>query len=304
MNEAILKKIRSEVRGTILEGESLSNHTTYRIGGSAELLVCPEDIEGAEWLYRFARREGIPLAVIGAGSNVIAPDDGVEGIVLKIRRGQGGIEFDGGTRVGVEAGVDLTDLARASAVHGLGGISALAGIPGTVGGAVWMNAGAGEVETADLLTGVEVVTSDGSRRRLSRDDIAFGYRRSLFQENDWLIVGAEFELPRGDRTRIEQAMERLVAERNGKYPMEYPNAGSVFKRPEGDYAGRLIEAAGCKGLRVGDAAVSERHANFIVNLGHAGSAEILELISLVRERVRERTGVDLELEQIRLPRSL
>jgi UDP-N-acetylmuramate dehydrogenase len=304
VNETILNKIRSRVRGTLLEGEPLSNHTTYRVGGSAELLVCPDDIEGAEWLYRFARREGMPLAVIGAGSNVIAPDDGVEGIVLKIRRGRGGIEFDGGNRVRAEAGVDLTDLARAAAAEGLGGISALAGIPGTVGGAVWMNAGAGDVETADLLGSVEVVTSEGRRRRLARDDITFGYRHSLFQENDWLIVGAEFELPRGDRPEIERAMERLVAERNSKYPMEYPNAGSVFKRPAGDYAGRLIEAAGCKGLRVGDAAVSERHANFIVNLGSAGSAEILELIALVRERVRDRTGVELELEQIRLPRSV
>jgi UDP-N-acetylmuramate dehydrogenase len=304
VNATILDKIESNVRGDILEGEPLGNHTTYRVGGSAELLVCPDDIEGAEWLYRFARREGIPLAVIGAGSNVIASDDGVEGVVLKIRRGMGGIEFDGGSRVRVEAGVDLTDLARAAAARGLGGISALAGIPGTIGGAVWMNAGAGEVETADLLRSVELLESSGEKRSLSRDDIAFGYRYSLFQENDWLITGAEFELPRGDRPEIERAMERLVAERNGKYPMEYPNAGSVFKRPEGDYAGRLIEAAGCKGLRVGDAAVSERHANFIVNLGKAGSAEILELIALVRERVRERTGVDLELEQIRLPRSV
>jgi len=304
VNESILNKIRSRVRGTTLENEPLSNHTTYRVGGSAELLVCPDDIEGAEWLYRFARREGIPLAVIGAGSNVIAPDDGLEGIVLKIRRSEGGVQFDGGTGVRVEAGVDLTGLARAAAARGLGGLSALAGIPGTVGGAVWMNAGAGEVETADLLRSVEVVMPEGQRRRLSRDDIAFGYRRSLFQQNDWLIARAEFELPRGDGPEIERVMERLVSERNSKYPMEYPNAGSVFKRPEGDYAGRLIEAAGCKGLRVGDAAVSERHANFVVNLGQAGSSEILELIALVRERVRERTGVDLEMEQITLPRSL
>lgn len=304
VKETILDKIRSNIRGDILEDELLRNHTTYHVGGAAELLVCPSDTQGTEWLYSFAKREGIPLTVLGAGSNVIAPDEGLEGIVLKIKRAEGGIEFDGGSGVRAEAGVDLTELARAAAATGLGGLSSLAGIPGTVGGAVWMNAGAHGVETADLLRGVDVVTSRGERRRLSKEDITFGYRHSDFQENDWLILGAEFELPRGERTEIESAIESLVAERNGKYPMEYPNAGSVFKRPEGDYAGRLIEAAGCKGLRVGDAAVSERHANFIVNLGNAGSTEILELISIVRERVLDATGVDLELEQIRLPRSV
>ena len=304
VNETILNTIRSNVRGEILEGEPLRDHTTYRVGGAAELLVCPGDTQGTEWLYSYAKREGIPLTVLGAGSNVIAPDEGLEGIVLQMKRGGGGLEFDGGAKVRAEAGVDLTELARAAAARGLGGMSSLAGIPGTVGGAVWMNAGAHDVETADLLASVDVLEPSGERRMLSRDDIAFGYRHSIFQGNDWLIVGAEFELPQGDRKGIEEAIERLVAERNSKYPMEHPNAGSVFKRPEGDYAGRLIERAGCKGLRVGDAAVSERHANFIVNLGKAGSGEILELIEIVRGRVLDSTGVDLEMEQVRLPRSV
>ena len=304
MDEITLNKIRSNVRGTLLEGEPLSGHTTYHVGGAAELLVCPEDIEGAEWLYRFAKGEGIPLVVIGAGSNVIARDEGLDGIVLNMKRGEGGIRFDGDTWALVEAGVDLTDLARAAAGKGLGGISSLAGIPGTLGGALWMNAGAGDVETADLLARVEVLTSSGLRRSLSRDDIAFGYRHSTFQESDWLILEAEFDLPPGDPKEIEHSIEHLVAERNRKYPMEHPSAGSVFKRPPGSFAGRLIEEAGCKGLRVGDAAVSERHANFIVNLGNADSAEILELIAIVRTRVFDETGVRLELEQIELPRFL
>jgi len=287
--------------GTLLEKEPLSNHTTYRVGGAAELLVCPEDAEGIGWLYRFAKREGIPLVVIGAGSNVIAPDEGIEGLVLKTKRAVGGIRFTGGNRVEAEAGTGLTEFARAAAGKGLGGISSLAGIPGTVGGAVWMNAGTGEVETADLLVSVELLTSSGRRRRFKRGDLSFGYRRSIFQGSDWLILGAEFELPPGDPEGIEASIDSLIDERDRKYPMEYPSAGSVFKRPPGAFAGRLIEEAGCKGLRVGDAAVSERHANFIVNLGSAGSAEILELVALVRKRVFDETGVFLELEQIVLP---
>jgi len=303
VNEIILKKIQSKVRGGVLTWEALSNHTTYRIGGAAELLVCPEDIESTRWLYRFAKREGIPLVVIGAGSNVIAPDEGIEGLVLKMKRADGGIRFTGGGRVEAEAGTDLTELARAAARKGLGGISSLAGIPGTVGGAVWMNAGTGEVEAADLLVGVEVLTSSGRKRRFSRGDIHFGYRRSIFQGSDWLILCAEFELPPGDPESIKASIDSLIGERDRKYPMEYPSAGSVFKRPPGSFAGRLVEKAGCKGLRVGDAAVSERHANFIVNLGSAGSAEILELIAIVRKRVFDETGVFLELEQIVLPGS-
>ncbi|OQX91401.1 MAG: UDP-N-acetylenolpyruvoylglucosamine reductase [candidate division Zixibacteria bacterium 4484_95] len=178
------------------------------------------------------------------------------------------------------------------------GLEAVACIPGTVGGAVVMNAGSDEGTTSDLLVRVEVVTSAGRRRVFMKNELSFGYRHSLFQGAEWLILSADFRMRHGDGTMAAEAIEAKIEERMRRYPMEFANAGSVFKRPKGDYAGRLIELSGCKGLRVGDAMVSERHANFIVNLGNATAADILGLISEVQKRVFEKTNVLLEPEQI------
>ncbi|HVO76398.1 MAG TPA: UDP-N-acetylmuramate dehydrogenase [Candidatus Bathyarchaeia archaeon] len=300
MDKELVQEIRENVAGEVLPGEPLKRHTTYRVGGRAELLVCPRDAEDAARVYSFVKRAGIPFVVIGAGSNVIAPDSGIAGVVLKTAAASARISFPGGGRVRADAGVPLLDLVRKTAARGLVGLEPLAGIPGTVGGAVVMNAGTREVETAQFLSRVEVLTSSGRKRVFSAAECCFGYRRSVFLGTDWFILGAEFRLGRGRAARSAELIEAFLEERERKYPLGLPSAGSVFRRPPGDYAGRLIQEAGCKGMRVGDAEVSELHANFIVNRGHAKASDIMELVSAVRSRVFEKSGVYLELEQIPL----
>jgi UDP-N-acetylmuramate dehydrogenase len=299
MNKSIVDKIRENLGCAVYPAEPLNKHTTYRVGGEAEMLVQPEDSRGAAWLYRFAKRERVPLTILGAGSNVIAPDGGIDGVVLKTVCSSTQIHIVGDGIVRSDAGVSLLALATWAARKGLSGFEQIAWIPGTVGGAVSMNAGTNEREISELLKKVEVLTPSG-RRVFRREELVFGYRRSIFRCVDWLILSADFRLSPDEPDRILATIERLGEERRRKFPLDMPSAGSVFKRPPGDFAGRLIEEAGCKGLRVGDAAVSERHANFIVNLGEARSADIIDLIRLIRKRVFERTGVYLELEQIAL----
>ncbi len=298
LDAPFMREIERRLPGGMLRGEPLSHHTTYRVGGPAELFVTPATREEAEWLRGFAQRSGAPITMLGAGSNVIAPDVGIPGVVLHMKQPSGRIEFMDNFRVKVDAGILLETLVESCASRGFGGIEPLAGIPGTVGGAVVMNAGTRETETASLLTAIDAVDPEGRRRMLAREDVSFGYRHSLFQEPGWLVLGAEFRLSPADAAESLRRIEAFVADRWAKYPMDLASAGSVFKRPPGDYAGRLIEAAGCKGTRIGGALVSERHANFIVNTGAATAADIVALIEFVRDSVFEKTGVRLELEQI------
>jgi len=296
MKDGDLKIITDNLDGSVLVGEPLSNHTTYKVGGKADCLACPDSSEGAAWVFEYARNESIPLTILGAGSNVIAPDNGIRGIVLKLQNLSAGMSFPGGGTIVVDAGVTLIDLARAAADRGLEGFEPIAGIPGTVGGAVFMNAGTKDGDTASLLEEVEVLTGGGKKRAFSPGELSFGYRTSAFQKTDWLILRAIFRLEEGNPDTIREGIDSIFVERQEKFPLDEPNAGSVFKRPPGDYAGRLIEESGCKGLTVGGASVSPRHANFIVNNGNATAADIVELISMMRRRVYEKFNVYLELE--------
>ena len=300
MDKKLIQKIRKNVSGEVLPGEPLARYTTYRVGGKAEVLVVPRDADDAARVYSFVKGEGVPLVVIGAGSNVIAPDEGIDGVVLRTAAASARIFFLGGGRVRADAGVPLLDLVRAAAAHGLSGLEPLAGIPGTVGGAVVMNAGTRDTETSEFLGRVEVLTSTGRRRMFAAAECSFGYRRSIFLGTDWFILGAEFRLGRGDAAASAAMVDSFIKDRESRYPLDLPSAGSVFRRPRGDYAGRLIEEAGCKGMRVGDAEVSGLHANFIVNRGHAKARDIMALVSAIRARVFEKSGVYLELEQIPL----
>ena len=303
MDKGIAEQIRKNIGGVVLLGEPLSSHTTYRVGGRAEVLVQPRNSRDAAWVYCFARNEKIPLTVIGAGSNVIAPDEGVPGILLQMKSISPLINFNRDGRVRSDAGVLLNDLIMAAARRGLAGLESLAGIPGTVGGAVVMNAGTKSIDISRYLVKVVVMTSAGTKRVFARGELKFGYRRSIFLDSDWLVLGAEFKLSPGDPVRSKKLIGEFLDDRGRTYPLDVPSAGSVFKRPPGDYPGRLIEAAGCKGMRVGGAMVSERHANFIVNVGAAKASDIMELISRVRKRVFETAGVYLDLEQIPLSAS-
>jgi UDP-N-acetylmuramate dehydrogenase len=276
------------------------NHTTYRVGGAAEILVRPATAADAARLYRFARASGIPVTVIGAGSNVIAPDEGIAGVVIETKHALTEIAYHGSALVRAGAGVPLVDLARDAALRSLRGLEPVSCIPGTVGGAVVMNAGTRDGDTASVLERVGVCTSSGRTRIFAGSELGFGYRRSIVLGSDWLILWAELRLEPGDARDSLAAIDAQWNERKSKYPLDVPSAGSVFKRPPGDYAGRLIEASGCKGMRVGGALVSERHANFIVNTGSATASDITELIARVRKTVYDKTGTYLELEQIPL----
>ena len=298
LDRRLIDRIKQVFKGKLLGNEPLSKHTTYKVGGKAELVAIPLDEDDAYNVYRLAIKEKIPVNIIGAGSNVIAPDEGIEGIVIKMDGSRSGLTFLGGNRVRAFAGLSLRALAEEAASRSLVGMESIACIPGTVGGAVVMNAGTDKGTTSDFLVRVEVVTSSGKRRVFSRDELNFGYRHSLFASSDWLIVSADFKLLKGDGEVAMKELKRIIKERFSKYPMKYPNAGSVFKRPPGDYAGRLIELSGCKGMKVGGAMVSYEHANFIVNTGGATARDIVELIKKVQMRVFEKTGVLLEPEQI------
>jgi UDP-N-acetylmuramate dehydrogenase len=296
----VLRRILRNVRGEIRFSEPMRDHTTYKVGGEAEVLFSPDSISDAIAVHRMASREAIPLTIIGAGSNVIAPDDGLDGIVLEMKRKHATLEFLGDGLVRAHAGVLLTDLARSAAKRGLVGLEPLSCIPGTVGGAVIMNAGTHEGDTSDVLHRIGVCTSRGRTRIFHKQELSFGYRTSILMGSDWMILWAEFRLPSGSRRSALNAMAKQRKDRERRYPLKYPSAGSVFKRPPDDYPGRLIESCGCKGMRVGGAVVSDRHANFIVNTGKATAADIMELISRIRKKVYEKTGIYLELEQIPL----
>ena len=300
MQSSLRDKIRDLVRGEVLPGEPLMNHTTYRVGGEAEILVRPTTAADATRLYRFAKTSDVPLTIIGAGSNVIAPDEGVAGVVVETKNALAGIAYVGKALVKAGSGVPLVDLARDAARRGLRGLEPISCIPGTVGGAVVMNAGTREGDTGSVLERIGVCTSAGRTRIFGAREMGFGYRRSFLLGSDWLVLWAEFRLAPGDSQAAIEAIDKQWEERSGKYPLDTPSAGSVFKRPPGDYAGRLIEVCGCKGMRVGGALVSERHANFIVNAGSATASDIMELIARVRKAVYDKTGTYLELEQIPL----
>jgi UDP-N-acetylmuramate dehydrogenase len=300
MKSTLFDKIRKRVKGEVLPGEPLRDHTTYRVGGAAEVLVRPATAADASRLYRFATSTGVPLTVIGAGSNVIAPDEGIAGVVIETKNALTGIAYSGDTLVRAGAGVPLVDLARDAAQRGLRGLEPLSCIPGTVGGAVVMNAGTREGDTASVLGRVGIRTSSERTRIFSARELGFGYRTSILLGSNWLVLWAEFNLARGNAHDSLAAIDAQWKERKLKYPLDAPSAGSVFKRPPGDYAGRLIEASGCKGMRAGGALVSELHANFIVNAGSATASDIKELIARVRRTVYDKTGTYLELEQIPL----
>ena len=284
------------------EGEPMSRHTTFRIGGPAELMALPGTAEEARTALRAAAALDVEPFFLGNGSNLLAADAGYDGFVLKpageleeIRELPPGAGEEK-TRLAAGGGAALSRLSAAALVRGLTGLEFAQGIPGSVGGAVTMNAGAYGGEISQTLLQVAALERDGTERILSAAECGLGYRRSRFSGGGMLVCRAVFALPRGDREEIAARMEDFSCRRREKQPLEYPSAGSVFKRPEGHFAGALIEQCGLKGLTVGGAQVSEKHAGFIVNLGGASCADVLELVDRVRERVLRETGVELEME--------
>ena len=291
---------RDELRRLVAEGEvrfdePMRHHTSFRIGGPAEALVVPASRRELRAAVEFAFERDLPWFILGRGTNLLVRDGGVRGLVIKTTRCLRSIAFTG-LEVRVEAGFSLNELACEAAARSLSGLAFAAGIPGTVGGGIYMNAGAYGGEIGQMVLSVTAYHPGRGERSWLREELGFGYRTSRFQDERAIIEEARLRLVPGDAAAIRAEMEDYARRRQEKQPLNLPSAGSVFRRPPGSYAGALIEEAGLKGLRVGGAQISERHANFIVNLGGARAADVLALIELVRTRVKERTGVLIEPE--------
>lgn len=278
----------------VYEREPLRAHTTFRIGGPARWLLCPKTEEEAEGILRVCHENGIRPFFLGNGSNILAADEGYDGVVLSTAR------LDGLSRRGGEivagSGVSLAKLAHFAAEHSLTGLEFAQGIPGSVGGGVRMNAGAYGGELKDAVAWVEAVDETGEKRRISPEDCNFSYRHSIFCREPLFITAACFALKPGEPAAIRAAMEDFAQRRRDKQPLNYPSAGSTFKRPEGYFAAALIDQCGLKGLRIGGAQVSEKHAGFVVNVDNATAADVLAVMEEVKKQVAARTGVALEAE--------
>lgn len=275
--------------------EPLSRHTTFRVGGPAEYLVTPQ-IAQIPQVVELCRRYDLPLTVIGNGSNLLIADGGLRGVVMEIGKAASGIRVIDEEDLAVSAGSLLSETAAFAAKEGLAGMEFAAGIPGSLGGAVVMNAGAYGGEMKDILSGVRVLTQRGEIRVRPADELDLSYRHSRMMDEQDIVLEARLNLTQDSTAVIRARMEELRKKRVEKQPLEYPSAGSTFKRPEGYFAGKLIEDAGLRGFRVGDAQVSEKHCGFVINRGAATAAQILELMQEVQRRVREHSGVDLEPE--------
>ncbi|MCM1023497.1 MAG: UDP-N-acetylmuramate dehydrogenase [Prevotella sp.] len=277
--------------------EKLKNYTTFRIGGKCDLLIELRGEESFLGLIPLAERLGVPYYIFGKGSNLIVDSDGIDGVVFVSGKGFSDISASGGT-VTCQAGAALASVCGFAVENSLSGLEFAYGIPGTVGGAVFMNAGAYGGEMKDIVTSVRAMDRNGSVTEYPAEELDFSYRRSRFSESGEIILSAVLKLTKGDKSRIKADMENVLEKRKSKQPLEYPSAGSTFKRPEGSYASLLIEQCGLKGVRVGGAEVSAKHSGFIVNKGNATFAELMELIRLVKDTVKEKTGYVLECEPL------
>ena len=273
----------------------MKNHTTFRVGGPADIFLTPS-AEELPTVLSVCREEQMPVTVIGNGSNLLVGDQGIRGVVICIGSGMRGIRVDG-EKIFLEAGVTLAAAAQQAAKAGLAGLEFASGIPGTFGGAVVMNAGAYGGEMKDVIVSVRVISEDGEILTLSKEELDLSYRHSVIPERGYLVIDGELLLTREkDPDQITERMEELKKKRIEKQPLEYPSAGSTFKRPEGYFAGKLIMDAGLRGFSVGGAAVSEKHCGFVINKGNATAADICALMDEVTRIVKEKYAVTLEPE--------
>ena len=275
--------------------EPMAGHTTFRIGGPADCFVQLEDEEQLRKVRRYLGLAGVPFFVLGNGSNLLVDDAGYRGVVLQIGQKMSDISVQG-CHIIAKAGATLRQVAAAALEHGLAGFEFASGIPGTVGGGVVMNAGAYGGEMSQVVNQVRVVSKEGESMELDNDTMEFRYRGSVIRGSAFTVTEVTFRLEPGDREAIRAKMEELAVRRREKQPLEYPSAGSTFKRPEGHFAGKLIMEAGFAGYRIGGAQVSEKHCGFVINTGDATAQDVRALIEEIQARVKERFRVDLEPE--------
>ena len=274
----------------------MSRLTSFRIGGPVDCAAFPKTEEALSALLKLCNENEITPVILGAGTNVLAPDAGLRNLAIVLKDALEGMEQVSETCIRVLAGVTMSRAAVFAAGLNLGGLEFAHGIPGTVGGGVYMNAGAYGGEIKDVCTRVRIMDMAGNARWISREEAAFSYRHSAIEDNPWIVVAAEFELTPRPEAEVWAKMKELIGKRRASQPLDLPSAGSAFKRPVGGYAAALIEQTGLKGFRVGGAAVSEKHAGFVVNLGGATAADVQELLKSVSDKVYDRTGIRLEPE--------
>lgn len=280
----------------VKEDEPMAKHTTFRIGGNADFYVSISSEDEISEIIKLCKQEKVRFYIIGNGSNLLVKDEGFRGVIIEIGNGYADIEeIDDETFV-AKGGILLSRIAAYALEHELSGFEPLSGIPGTLGGAVVMNAGAYGGEIKDVVTEVYVLDGDGNKKTISNKDMEFGYRTSLATKENLIILGAKIKLKKGNRDEIKALMGDFNGRRRDKQPLEYPSAGSTFKRPEGYFAGKLIEDSNLKGYTVGGAQVSEKHSGFVINIGNATCADVLKLISDVQDKVFNDSGVKLERE--------
>ena len=295
MNDQFLTELQNVMGGSgIFMEEPMKKHTTFRVGGPADVLVQPDETALAA-ILALCRQYHVSYSFIGNGSNLLVGDKGIRGVVIEMTDPMGNIEVDG-TKITAQAGAMLSKIANTAASNGLGGMEFAAGIPGSVGGAVVMNAGAYGGEMKDIIEKVYVLDENGAQLELDRDALDLGYRHSCIPDKKYIVTKVVLELVPRDEAEIRSEMKELNEKRAEKQPLQYPSAGSTFKRPEGYFAGKLIMDAGLRGYQVGGAQVSEKHCGFVINKGDATAADICQLMRDVSDKVQAQFGVVLEPE--------
>lgn len=279
----------------VMFNEPMSNHTSFRIGGPADVFVIPKSRDKLLSVLELCKKLNIPYYVIGNGSNLLVRDGGFRGVIIQILKELSDVKITD-TKVYAEAGILLSKLSKIICEAGLEGFEFAAGIPGTLGGAVYMNAGAYDGEMKQIVESVEAIDSKGQIVTLLPDELEFGYRTSAIAKKGYIVLSATLQLAYGDKEKIREKIEHLNYLRKSKQPLEMPSAGSTFKRPEGYFAGKLIMDSGLRGYSIGDAQVSEKHCGFVVNKGNATCKDVLALIKHIQDTVRDNAGIELEPE--------
>jgi len=294
--EEWIQQLYDEKVGIIKLNEPLANHTSWKLGGPADLYIIPEDYQGLSKTIEILNNWQIAWKILGKGSNLLVLDKGFRGAIISLNNKSFQKIIINDSCISVGASVSLIRLANLAAKEGLTGLEFAGGIPGTVGGAIYMNAGAHGSDIFQVLVEAEVLTENGEIVTISKDDLQFSYRTSIFQQKEWIILSAVFQLKFGDRKEIASKMAQFKLKRKNSQPYNLPCSGSVFRNPEGDFAGRLIEQIGLKSFQIGGAQVSDLHANFIVNVNEATAKDVLELIEHIQRQVYEIYGINLNSE--------
>lgn len=298
MNQELGKKLLSILKEEqVKKDEPMKSHTTFRVGGPADYFVTPQTAEEVAKVIEACTQEKVPYYIVGNGSNLLVSDKGYEGVIIQIYKQMNQVKVEG-AQIHAQAGALLSMIAKRALDAELTGFEFAAGIPGTLGGACVMNAGAYGGEMKDVLKSVTVLTGKGEVKTLAKEELELGYRTSVIAKKGYIVLEAVLELQKGEKEKIQAVMDDLKERRVTKQPLEYPSAGSTFKRPEGSYASLLIDQCGLKGLSVGDAQVSLKHSGFIINKGNASCRDVLELAEKVSKIVKDKTGYNLELEPV------